>query len=171
MKKSLPVTLVILLLSITTYAQKIINGCIIKLSESSNQTLSFHNDSLDVYFQPSEYFWYIQVKNKLKGDISLVWAKSNFIVDKKASSIIFDNTALINKDNIPDELIPSESFIERNIYPSENLESGTPTISKRLISKKYKEESAATDIKIKLAVDYNGKMVYQDFNFKLTPKL
>lgn len=160
------------LIVLTTKAQKEINGCLVTMKETTNNSFTFSNDTITVAFGPSEFFWYINLKNNLNDDdISIIWDKSSFVLNKKASKIIFDNTININKDkSIPDQRVHSKSFIDRKIFPVENLEFKSPTISKRFVKKRFEETGNPDTVKIVLTLEVNGSTKKYEFNFEIIPK-
>ncbi|MFB5946077.1 hypothetical protein [Albibacterium profundi] len=170
MKKYLLFT-VFTLLVLTTKAQKEINGCIVTLKESNDNNFIFSNDTITVTFGPSEFFWYVNIKNNINDDISIVWDKSSFVLNGRASKIIFDNTINFKKDEpIPDQEIPSRSFIDKKIFPVDNMEFSSPTISRRFVKKRYEETGNPDTVKLVLAFNINGELHKLDFNFEIVPK-
>lgn len=172
MKKFILTLIIFGLTASFTFAQSVINDSIITMIGSKNFT--FENDTLEVTFLPSEYAWNIKIKNKLNEDIGVIWEKSTFILNGAASKVIFDNTLKMNKDNaIPDQEVPSDSFISKNIFPSGNFvkKYSTPTVSKKDIKKSYEETGKPETVKIALMIKVKGELKKYDFNFEMTPKL
>jgi hypothetical protein len=170
MKYKLLVLIALTIVSLTAKSQVIVSGCIITMKESKDHRLVFQNDSVLVSFTPSSTFWWVKITNKLKQETMLSWDKSSFIVNGKSSKIIFDNTINLNKnDALPSQVIPSESYIEKNIFPVESLELALPVISKRFATKRFKETGDPDSVRIILAMEINGKPNVLAFNFYVTP--
>lgn len=170
MKKSLLFFALILCVSISVKAQHLVNGCMVTLVESSDNSFTIKNDTLEVKFNPTEFFWNVIATNHLKSDVSLIWNKSSFIINNKSSKIIFDDTINFKKnDPIQDEQISAGSYIEKNIYPLENLEFSSPTISKRFVKKDFEATGKPHTAKIRLAFLIDGQEKKYDFNFTMVP--
>lgn len=171
MKIKLLTLIAIACMSISVKSQVVVNGCIVTMNESTDQNLFYKNDTISVRFTPSETFWHVKLENISKNDLSIAWDKSSFIVEGSSSKIIFDNTITINKDNpISDEQIPSESYIEKSIFPVELLEVRLPTISKRFVTKRFKETGQPDKIKIILALKNGNTLKNYAFNFNVQPE-
>lgn len=172
MKKQLLIFLTFISISITVNAQYTTENCIVKLQGANDGGLSIKNDTLNIYFKPTAYFWYINVKNNLSSDISINWDKSSFIINKRSSKIIFDNTLKIDQSaSIPNEEIPGGSFIDRNIFPADYLDPLTPTISRRFVKQRFEETGQADVITIILAMDTNNSTIKKRYDFYVIPKL
>lgn len=166
------ILLVLILLSATVvFAQtKPVAGSTVIMKESVNNDWKFSNDTLSVSFNPTDYFWRLIVKNTSDKDVSIIWDKSSFVLNGSASKIIFDNTINLKKDDtIPDDPIPADSHIWKEIYPANLLGTATPTISKRFVKKRFEESGIPDKVKIVLAFEVDGNPHKYDFNFEMTP--
>lgn len=170
MKNKLLIIIPFILLGLSIKAQHQVNGCIVTLAESSDKSFTVKNDTIEVRFNPTEFFWNVVITNHLKTDVSVIWNKSSFVINNKSSKIIFDETIRMKKDDpIQDQEITSGSYIEKNIYPLENLEFSTPTISKRFVKKDFEATGKPHTAKIRLAFLIDGQEKKYDFNFTMVP--
>ena len=171
MKKLL--TLLLIIITSTAFAQTEVNGVMIKMNESQDNTFTYKNDTLSVAFKPAEFFWDIKVNNESTGDFSIIWEKCSFIHNGAASKIVFGNTSRLMK-NIPiqDQEVPTKSFINRSIFPVEYVNSSSlyPIVSKKYLSKRFEKTAQPDQVKIVLAVKLGDIIRKYDFNFVLTPK-
>ena len=162
--KKLIILISLVVISLSANAQRVVNGCIVTMKESTNRDFSYKSDTIDVSFSPAEHFWRVHVKNKIANNISLVWDKSLFVINGESSKITF------NDDLNSASIIPNGAFISKEIYPTEYLDSLTPTISKRFVKKRYDETGKPDTIKIVLSFVINGNTKEYEFNFSLVPK-
>lgn len=170
MKKQI-LTLIAIAFTTVAFAQTEVNNCIVTLQGSSD--LIMKNDTINVEFSPTEYFWSLNLKNQLKTDISVVWDKSSFVTNGKASKIIFGTTSRLTKDNlIQNEEIPAGTFITRKIFPLDHLlsESLFPTINKKTIKSRFEKEAIPDVRKIILAIMIDNEVKKFEYIFNIVPK-
>jgi hypothetical protein len=95
-------------------SQHQVNGTLVTLLESKDNTFTVKTDTFEVKFNPTEFFWNVQIKNNLNSDVSVIWNKSSFVLNNKSSKIIFDETPLMQlNESIPNEEITNNSYIEK----------------------------------------------------------
>jgi len=170
--KKLILTLIAIAFTTMSFAQTEVNKCIVTLNGSTD--LKMKNDTLTVEFSPSEYFWSLDIKNNLKKDISVVWDKSSFVTNGKASKVVFATTTILTKDNlIQNEEIPTGSYIIRKVFPVDHLISSGlfPTINKKTIKSRFEKEATPDVRKIVLAVIIDNEIKKFEYNFSIVPKL
>lgn len=166
--------IIALLLPLSLFAQTEVNGSIVALEGSKGLELKKTNDTITVWFTPTESFWSVRIVNNIKQPVTIEWDKCSFAYNGASSKLIFDETVILNKDNpLPSETIPVASYISKNIMPVSNVSADfvNLTISKRFVKEKYEQTGKPESVKISLNILVNNKPKLFEYNFEISPKV
>lgn len=132
-----------ILFAYPTHSQIKNAGCILRMIEPISNELSIEDDSIKISFEFDDlnYFCKIVIENKTSDVLSVDWDGLIMIMEKKSHSIIFDNTAMINKDKpIGKGSIAPKTSLTKYIAPVEYIELAMPLYNKRWIKKHGSQE-------------------------------
>lgn len=168
MKKYLFALLAITLTALNVNAQHKWGGCNIEQTTTNSNGLIWEDENVKFTFYPTDLFWSVTIENKSSGKLTCLWDEVLFIINKKSSKIVFDDTVRLKKDDPKGEsVIASETEIRKEIYPVDlwwdSSIGGAQYIFKKRLIKKYGE------MNIKLVfplVSESGKTDYE-FTFRV----
>ncbi|CAI9673452.1 hypothetical protein [Elizabethkingia anophelis] len=108
----------------------------IKLVNTELNELAKETNGIKIYYTPTDFLWSIKIENNSGESVQIDWDKSTFVIDKRASGIVFNDssrlTANLSKGK---ETIPNGTILTKKIYPKRNVEYMSPTLTKYEIKK------------------------------------
>lgn len=160
------ITLLSIIVSVISLAQTANYGKFnIKLINTTSESLSKEVNGIKVNYMPTDYTWSIKIENNSGVSTEIDWDKSTFIIDKRASGIVFNDssrlTAMLPKGK---EVIPNGTILYKKIYPKRNVEFMSPTLTKYEIKKYGKSE---IDINLVFVKDGNESEISANFEATL----
>lgn len=121
MKKIL-LSIILACVFLTINAQQKSNGCCIEMVSPKSEGMIYENDTIKFKFDPTHLFWGITIENKTKVRMTCLWDKTVFIVDKKSSQIVFDDTRILDLNKPKGESILSPGTeLSKSIFPLESV--------------------------------------------------
>ncbi|MDV3822889.1 hypothetical protein CMU07_08995 [Elizabethkingia anophelis] len=108
----------------------------IKLTNTESNELVKEMNGIKIYYSPTDFFWTVKIENNSGENIQIDWDKSTFVIDKRASGIVFNDSSRLTA-NLPKgkETIPNGTILTKKIYPKRNVEYMSPTLTKYEIKK------------------------------------
>lgn len=165
MKRTLLTLLTLGFIATASYAQTVVNGCIVRMKEAySPDSLKFKDETLKIAFYPTEHFWKTYIYNTSNEQLTINWEKSTFTLNGHSSRILTN----MGQEEME---ITGGGKISYDVFPRTLSEAGMlPTISKRFVKKDYEETGKPHTVRITLAFKINGEDKMYDFNFEMIPK-
>ncbi|OPC36198.1 hypothetical protein [Elizabethkingia miricola] len=160
------ITLLSIGLCILSFAQSIEYGKFsVKLINTTSSNLSKEVNGIKVSYTPTDYTWSVKIENTSGSTIEVDWDKSTFVIDKRASGIVFNDSSKLTA-GLPKgkEVIPNGTILYKKIYPRRNVEFMSPTLTKYEIKKYGKSE---IDINLVFVKDGNESEINANFEATL----
>ncbi len=167
MKKTVFMLIALFILAVySANAQYKYAGCCIELITSGSDGLVWENDSIKFTFSPTDYFWKVTIENKTSEKAVCLWDETLFIRNKKSSSIIFDNTIRLKKDEPKGEsIIASNTEIRKEIFP---LELWWDTGAYPVFKKKSIKKEGDMIVRLIFPIDFGEEKIEYEFSFNVT---
>jgi hypothetical protein len=128
--------------------------------------MTWENDSLMFSFNPSDYFWKVNVENKTGNKAFIQWDNALFIRNKKSSKVVFDSTIRFKmNDPLGESTIASKSEIGKSIYP---VDLWWETEPYPVFKKKNIKKEGDMVVRILIPVSFDGKIKDYEFNFVIS---